>query len=710
LENDLYAILSLWGVTLLIGWISQPVTTIFFGRLSDRGYSIAKFLGVLCISYIAFTGATLNLFPLSRISFNIIVFFWGIFNLGLFIFKKRQTGAKYITLQTSDIKQIVAIEAVFLLFFIFWAYIRSHEPEIYSIERFMDFGFIKALGNARTLPLYDIWFSGEVLNYYYFSHFIAYLLLTLASVPPESGFFALVAWMFALLIINVYRVGADMLSFAGLKNKRFSKSFNKLLFRSAGVLSVFSVVFAGTFYGARWMLYVIKNAMYDLPAPSFWYAEPTRNIPGTIMEMPIFSFLVADLHPHVWGLLSGVLILSLLTALWKKNSVVPETDKAILKWNNGSLWLLSFLLGVAYMTNSWDVITLGLLTVTVLFGIYYQTVKWRLFLFFLMIPAFAYITALPWSLFFKAPLTGIGKVSQTSPLADWLLFWSPKIGLILFFFGFFLVRSFKKWRSHKKNVPFKFTFPVPYLTVFMAAVALLIFMELFYFKDILMKGEWFRANTVFKITMQVWLWSGILSGPMMIALIIKSERTLSKCLAVLMIVLMLLAQSVYPVRATWQATLAKKECTGLNSGLNWWQRKYPHDYAACLYLSEIAKKLPSDDKIRHIVEAEGESYTDVSRFSVFLGWPTIIGWPIHEWTWRGSYKKVGARRTEVKEIYTGREYLTTRMILNKYDIDYIIVGEFEKKRYGNGINQRKLRVMGEIVFENDGAVIIAVRK
>ena len=706
MENDLYAIISLWGVNLLIGFISWPVTYIFFGKLSDSGYSIAKFLGIICISYIAFLGATLKLFPLNLSTFYVIVSLWSGFNLGLFFFNRRQSDAECLTLKISDLKQIAGIEAAFLLILIFWAYIRSHEPEIYSIERFMDFGFIKALFNTRTLPLEDIWFSGEVLNYYYYPHFIAYLLLTISSVSPESGFFVLVAWMFALLVICVYRVGADMLSFLELKTECFSK----VAFQSAGGLSVFSVVFAGTFYGGRWMLNVFNSAFFDLPQPSFWYAEPTRNIPGTITEMPIFSFLVSDLHPHVWGLLNGVLILSLLIALWKKNTDAQETDKSVLKWNNGSVWLLSFLLGVAYMTNSWDVITLGLLTVTVLFCIYYRTAKWCLFLFFLLIPVFAYITALPWSLFFKAPLTGVGIVPDASPPIAWLLFWSPKVGLILLFFGFLLVREFKSWHHRKQRAGLKFVFSIPHLAVSIAALFLLILMELFYFKDILMNGEWFRANTVFKITMQVWLWTGILSGSMMIGLLIKIERTIFRCLVVLMIVLMLLAQSVYPVRAVWQATLADKARTGLNSGLNWWQKKYPHDYAAYQYLASVAENLPGNDKIRRIVEAEGESYTDVSRFSVFLGWPTIIGWPIHEWTWRGSYEKVGERREEVKEIYTGKEILKTRQILNKYNIDYIIVGEFEKKRYGNGIRHYKLREMGKIVFENNGAVIIEVNR
>ncbi len=692
--------MSVWSLTLIIGLASWPATYLFFGQLSDRGYSIAKFLGLLTIGYVAFLGATLNLFPLNQSTFVIIVIVWSVINLALLFFRVIPNN-KPFRFNLAGLIQIVAIEAAFLLIFIFWAYIRGHQPEIYQIERFMDFGFIKALFNTSHLPLEDIWFSGESLNYYYFSHFIAYLLLTLSSVAPESGFFVLVAWMMALLAINVYRVAADLLALLGLKRGAVSKN----VFRLAGVLSVFSVIFAGTFYSAHWMASAIKSVFFDSPIPYFWYADPTRSIPGTIIEMPIFSFLVSDLHAHVWGLLSGVLILSLLTALWQKETDASPANKIVLKWRNGRVWLLAVLLGLTYMINSWDVITLGLLSAAALLGRYYQTPKWRLLLILIFIPAAAYLTALPWSVYFKAPLTGIGIVSDPSPFKTWLLLWSPKVGVVLFFFGFWL---FNAWRHRKKGDGFQFSFKIPHLAIALTALGLLVLIELFYFRDILLKGEWYRANTVFKVTMQVWLWTGILSGSMLVAMVVKTERTAFKYGIFLIIAGLLLAQGVYPIRAAWQATLANKTYTGLGAGLQWWQNKYPFDYMAYQYLASVARKLPEDDKIRRIVEAEGESYTDASRFSVFLGWPTIIGWPIHEWTWRGSYDEVGARRQEVKEIYTGQDEMTTRQILDKYNIDYIIVGEFEKKRYANYIRFEKLKKMGRVVYDNESALVIEV--
>lgn len=694
--------MSVWGLTLIIGLVSWPATYLFFGKLSDRGYSIAKLLGLLTIGYTAFLGATLNLFPLNQFIFIVIVILWSVINLALLFFRIIP-NKKPLTFNLAGLIQIVAIEAAFLLIFIFWAYIRGHQPKIYQIERFMDFGFIKTLFNTSSLPLEDIWFSGEVLNYYYFSHFIAYLLLTLSSVAPESGFFVLVAWMMALLAINVYRVGADLLTLLGLKRETVSKT----VFGLAGVLSVFSVIFAGTFYSAHWMASAIKSVFFDSPIPYFWYADPTRSIPGTIIEIPIFSFLVSDLHAHVWGLLSGVLILSLLTALWQKETDTPQANPSVLKWRNGRVWLMAVLLGLTYMINSWDVITLGLLSAAVLLGRYWQTPKWRLLLIIILIPAAAYLTALPWSVFFKAPLTGIGIVPEPSPLKTWLLLWSPKVGVVLLFFGFWL---FKAWRHRKKENDFKFSFKIPHLAIALTALGLLVLIELFYFRDILLKGEWFRANTVFKVTMQVWLWTGVLSGSMLVAMVVKTERTSFKYGLVLMIALLIVAQGVYPIRAAWQASLVNKTHSGLDSGLQWWQKKYPCDYAAYQYLASVARKLPADDKIRRIVEAEGESYTDASRFSVFLGWPTIIGWPIHEWTWRGSYDQVGARREEVKEIYTGADEIKTLEILEKYNIDYIIVGEFEKKRYGKYIRPAKLKKMGRVVFDNECALVIEVLK
>jgi uncharacterized membrane protein len=103
-----------------------------------------------------------------------------------------------------------------------------------------------------------------------------------------------------------------------------------------------------------------------------------------------------------------------------------------------------------------------------------------------------------------------------------------------------------------------------------------------------------------------------------------------------------------------------------------------------------------------LVEAVGESYTDASRFSAFTGMPVIMGWPVHEWLWRGSYDVVSPRQEEVRKMYESENLAEVNEILKKYDVRYVIVGTTERTTYAN-LNEETFAALGELAFET-GAV------
>ena len=37
-----------------------------------------------------------------------------------------------------------------------------------------------------------------------------------------------------------------------------------------------------------------------------------------------------------------------------------------------------------------------------------------------------------------------------------------------------------------------------------------------------------------------------------------------------------------------------------------------------------------------VLEANGDSYSDYERVSAMTGLPTVLGWYVHEWLWRGD--------------------------------------------------------------------------
>lgn len=654
-ETDLLLSLQLWFITFIFGIISLPLATKLFSNLFDKGYFLGKLLGFFAVSYALFTLSTLKILPLGFASLSILILIWTAINL----FVSRKTKKLDIPW-----KLIIFEELIFLALYFLFIYIKGHHPEIYQIERFMDYGFIKALTSVNFLPLEDIWRAGGPLNYYYFGHFLAYVLITLSKVGTLAGFYLVQCWLFASAGVLAFIAGASV-----VKNWKYSLKW--AIF--AGFLSLFAVIFAGDWHSTGWYLDYLKSSIQNLPPPNFWYPEPTRIIPGTISEIPIYSFIVADLHAHVWGfLLGGVLVLSLVS-IWFSQNITKK-----------SLLFLSFILGLCIITNTWDFLTLGsLVALTFLFKPSTLNILSRIISITCSFIA-AFLFSLPWFVFFNSPLSGIGIVTSWSPVVPWLLFWGPSIFLIALYF---LSRLKTKLDFKQEGL---------IVILFFASLVWLISLEVFYMKDILSSGEWFRANTYFKVSLQILLWVGLITGPTIFAVLIKLSKT-PKYILALVFTLWLLSRLVYPIKATYQSSLEGKTYTGLSSGLTFWQNKFPEEYQAFKFLETKPRGV--------ILEADGDSYQDTSFFSTFLGWPTVTGWAVHEWTWHGTYDDVAKRVEEVKEIYTGTDFKKTQELIKKYNIKYIVIGQAENRKYGTNINRQKLNQLGKSTFRNSDAEI-----
>lgn len=647
--TDLELVFKLWLLTLSFGLISLPLSTRLFPKLSDKGYFLGKLLCLFVVAFALFTLATLKVLPLGFPSLVFLLTIWSLANLFLW-WKKRDTSPNW--------KLIFFEEAIFLLLFSVFVWIKGHQPEIYQIERFMDYGFIKSLTQSQFLPVEDIWRAGQPLNYYYFGHFLAYVLITLTKLPTVAGFFLVQCWLFAFAGILGFVVGSSL-----VKNWHFSTKWAAF----AGLLSLFAVVFAGDWQSFNWYANKILFEVFHYGSiPNFWYPDPTRIIPGTISEIPIYSFIVADLHAHVWGFLLGAALICTLTSFWFQKDQFLKTSLVI-----------AFLLGLSIMTNTWDFLTLGsIVFLVVIFKLKDLTLTSLIgYLFICFVPAVLF--ALPWLFFFKSPLGGIGVVTKWSPPVAWFLFWGPTVFLIFLYF-------LSKLR-HKLNFDQEGLIAI----LFALSVVWLVFLEVFYAKDILSSGEWFRANTYFKVSLQILLWVGLMTGPT-IFIIVSKTRDVSKLIISAILSFWILTRVVYPIKAVNQANIEGRKYTGLSSGLDFWNSHFPEDFQAFKFLETKQKGV--------VLEADGDSYQDTSFFSTFLGWPTITGWAVHEWTWHGVYDEVGKRAGEVREVYTGKDLQKTKDILKNYNVKYIIIGSAEKRKYPN-MNFAKLKSLGKVIYQ-----------
>lgn len=88
------------------------------------------------------------------------------------------------------------------------------------------------------------------------------------------------------------------------------------------------------------------------------------------------------------------------------------------------------------------------------------------------------------------------------------------------------------------------------------------------------------------------------------------------------------------------------------------------------------------------------------RVSMMTGIPTLMGWGNHERQWRGeSFYEIdgagaGQRVTDARALYSARDWESAKTIIDKYGIDYVVVGSLERIDYGT--DQRALAKFSEL--------------
>ena len=136
------------------------------------------------------------------------------------------------------------------------------------------------------------------------------------------------------------------------------------------------------------------------------------------------------------------------------------------------------------------------------------------------------------------------------------------------------------------------------------------------------------------------------------------------------------------------------EYKGLNATA-FLETDFSEDVGGIKWLKENVKD------VEVVLEANGDSYSEYERVSAMTGLPTIMGWYVHEWLWRGDLADINAKIADVENIYTSTDEARMKSLLEEYDISYIFVGSCERKKYGAQLNNDMLKSMGEVVYQDD---------
>ncbi|MEK9169613.1 MAG: DUF2298 domain-containing protein, partial [Patescibacteria group bacterium] len=626
-----------WYITLLaIGMVFTPLTKKIFKSFNfDFGYPFAKTLGIILLSYFVFVLGIVKVLPFDRMGLIFALCLFAIINW--VIYKKQRKDV------INHVSTIIILEEILFIFCLFfWTFIRSQEPSIHGLEKFMDFGFMNSLLRTKFFPPKDIWYSPEPINYYYFGHLSGALLIKLSNIKASIGYNLILATIFAQGVTQVFSLVINII-------KRYDQKLNQFKAIIYGLIGAYFINLGGNLH----TIYLFtKGYPNETPIPfwkimswfnptSYWYPNATRFIPFTIHEFPSYSYVVADLHGHVFDIPFVLLTLGILFIFFTNKL---RTDAAC---RVSTTIFLGFMAAIHYMTNAFDGPIYILLTLIVFFFMFGISVKFLINT-ITLIASFIFFS-LPFSWFFKPFVSGIGVNCSPKFLTDF-----KKIGPFLFeagncqispiwmlfvLWGFFWI-SFSifiyiKNRASQNNETMKQSNNF-IIILFSFGIFLTIIPEFFYIKDIY--PAHFRANTMFKLGYQAFSMMG-LASIVTFYLLKNIKRSIVYYLLSIVFVVFLFFPSIYPYFSvpSYYGKLDRKVQV---DGQIWLKDRNLEDYEIIDYLNKNEKEQPI------ILEAQGDSYTDYERISAFTGLPTVAGWWVHEWLWRGSSDVVGKRIPE----------------------------------------------------------------
>lgn len=765
LPNQLPALFWIMVVE-LFSLAALPLCLYLFRPLADRGYLLAKTLGILAIAYPTWLAASLHILPFGRGAIALSLLALCLLSLGIWLRHRKDMNS----FLRSNWRLIIIGEVVFLGAFVLFYGIRLWNPDLWHPyrggEKPMNFAYLNAIVKSTYMPPYDPWFAGGYLNYYYFGSFMVAALVKFTGIVPSVAFNLAVPLFFALAFASVFSLVYNLIHKVG-RNPSLARS--ALAAALAG--AAFVMLLGNLDGGAQLVTGLWQKFVQHLPFPEFdyWRSRSVMESTGySITEFPYFTTLYADLHAHFIAFPLTVITIALGLV-----AVAGETGRAgwkMLTSVHHIVWLLalSLLLGTLRCANSWDFPTYFLLSAVVIliaefwarkrldaglllwaavkvgvvyglstlfylpfhqnYELFYQGIhlsEWKTYL-------YQYLAIHGLFLFLAVSFLRKELYSGWDNLPAWwrkalIVCWILLAGLFLalvalnlvviaflvVILGMVLSIVVREMLRRKPDTPVNLFV----LALIGLALALGIGVDIF-----TLDGDIERMNTVFKFYFQGWLLFGVVAAYCLWRLVFApgalSRLTAGKKVWLGFLALLLAACLVYPIAAT--PVKARERFSHLpptNDGMAYMKQAVYHDsngdlhlvwdYEAIRWIQDNIKGSPV------IVEGVTPLYRWGSRVSIYTGLPTVIGWDWHQKQQRWDYQGlVESRLGDVDRLFRTTDSDQAIALLQKYKVRYIYVGELERLYYpASGIAKfdDMVDVYLEVVYQNQEVKIYRVK-
>ena len=737
--------LPVWLLAVYAGTlVTLPLGLVVFRALPDRGYLLARPLGLLLLTYVPWLLASLGWLGFGRTSITLGFLLMALIS-GWLAYRSRDSLLGFVRRRW---RLLLAEEALFLIAFLAFVLVRAANPDLWHPylggEKPMDFAYLNAVLRSTTMPPLDPWFAGGALNYYYYGQFMVATVIRATGIPSAVAYNLAVPLFFALTAGAAFSLGYNIAEGARrwLRSAIRPPQWSAI---AAGATAVAMALVLGNLHGGGQLL---RGAVSNF---DFW--APTRMMPPDppgfeITEFPFFTFLFADLHAHLMAMPLALLAVGLClnTVLLSRRGVAP--------WRFAlSFALLALTAGAMAITNTWDFPTyVGLSAVSIALGQWLasrrlsRALAYRTAGLLLLFAMLALAFWLPFHLRLENGFPGLGVAPVTTPLGQYLaihgLFiyvlltllavealpriwrwalrregpWQLVLGFVvgvlvtfvitLTVFGLGVVAMLsvallavlllllgwvflRRWRWGATPVWAKGAAPFNLLPLGLLALALAIGVGV---DLVVMKGDIDRQNTVFKLYLQAWLFFALAGSYALWHLgFVRGWFTRLRLLPGLWtagLILIVAASAVYPVLGTGARLDNRFSTTPLTlDGTAYMENAVYFDQTE----AQLKWDLDAINWLRDNLEGtpvvlDGRTplYRWGSRVSVYTGLPTVLGWDWHQRQQRCGIDPCPAvyeREADVIRIYAGQDEGDTLDLLRQYDVDYVYVGQTERQYY-----------------------------
>lgn len=764
--------IGLWLLLLEgLGLLAWPLTSAVFGRWHDRGWGVSKLVGLIVWGYAVWLPVNLR---------------WWVFNWWALVFgalvlallsatalyrRQRPVDGSAVPSRLPPLGALLRSESCFLLAFGIWTLVRAANPDLWDPyfggEKPFEFGFLNAIVRSSVLPPFDPFFSGGIVNYYYYGLYLMALPIRATGIDPALGFNLALATLLALTATAALALGRELTG-------RWRYGLLALLLM-VGIGPVASAVQVNEARG----LGVVRDALRaGLSGFSerlgFWFWGPSRVIPFTINEFPLFGFLFGDLHPHLIALPITLLAMACALELARRAPLRVAT-----------LALSALVIGALAIANSWDAPTYALLLGGALVGRAWRSGQARLTLASLGRVGLAIVTALgtvavglllyaPFFMHYRAQVGGIGRVHATDSLLQYGLIYGPLLFLGISLLGSVALIAISQMAARRRTVVRAGTIALPlliaglmltgarlmapdpsqsvgwslrlvlgllalsgmvlallpastrrlrdreWLPLWLITVGLLVGfgIQFVLVRDHLADSPSERMNTVFKFGLQIWALlaiGGAAAVPIILRVLRRNEIVSGVWIGLLLV--LIAPGLIYPLVGipSRLGTRFDRTLPLTLDGLAFMPRAaygYENQQIALRADGEAIDWLKQNIAGTPVfLTSDREFYrTYGMRIAANTGLPTVLG-RLHQDEQRPGVEVV-ERADDVQTLYDTPDIATTMQLLAKYGVQYIYVGPIERAAYAPAGVAKFAQMQGgqlDLVYQNEGVQIYRVK-